>query len=235
MNESSLAFQLELADLYKTGECRGRSGKTIKASGLSSPNNLLTIRNLILEKKPRKTLEVGLAYGGSAVTILRSLADGILDGNFEHSAIDPGQEGFDYAGVEIVSRIGLQANFHFYDGPSDLILPKLAESGERFDLIYIDGYHIFENVFVDMYYSLKILKNGGVILFDDCVDKHIKKVIGFMAANFTGIVQKFPLEKYEPHKSWIKKIANKLGYRQMQAFEKKAEMPRVWNAPFVNF
>jgi predicted O-methyltransferase YrrM len=235
MNKIDLLFQQELAELYNSGKSEGRSGKKIDATGLSSINNLLTIRNIILDKKPTKTLEVGLAYGGSAVTILRSLADGILDGNFEHSAIDPGQEGFDYAGVEIVKRIGFEKNFHFQEGPSDLILPKLAERGERFDLIYIDGYHLFENVFVDMYYSLKILNDGGILLFDDCADKHIKKVIRFMAANLTNIVQKFALEKYEPPKSWLKRFANKLGYRQMKAFEKKSQLPRVWNAPFVDF
>ena len=151
MKENNLLnFDAELARLYKDQSVVGRSGKKITATGLSSTNNLLAIRNIILDKKPRKTLEVGLAYGGSAVTMLRSLADIHPVAEFEHSAIDPGQESFDFAGLEIVGKIGLEQKFHFYGGSSDLILPKLAEEGKRFNLIYIDGYHIFENVFVDM-------------------------------------------------------------------------------------
>jgi hypothetical protein len=86
--------------------------------------------------------------------MLRSLADGHPDTEFEHSAIDPGQEGFDFAGLEIVERIGLDKSFHFYGGPSDLILPKLADEGKCYNLVYIDGYHIFENVFGSSSFSV---------------------------------------------------------------------------------
>ena len=127
MKENNLlSFDAELAQLYKDQSALGRSGKKVLATGLSSINNLLTIRNIILDKKPRKTLEVGLAYGGSAVTMLRTLADGHPDAEFEHSAIDPGQDGFDFAGLEIVGRIGFAKKFHFYGGSSDLILPNLV-------------------------------------------------------------------------------------------------------------
>lgn len=236
MKENNLlSFDAELAQLYKDQAALGRSGKKVLATGLSSINNLLTIRNIILDKKPRKTLEVGLAYGGSAVTMLRTLADGHPDAEFEHSAIDPGQDGFDFAGLEIVGRMGFAKKFHFYGGSSDLILPNLANEGKRYNLIYIDGYHIFENVFIDMYYSIKLLEAGGILIFDDCADKHVKKVIRFINANLSGFMQEFSLDKYHPAKSLIKKMANKLGYRQMYAFEKTADLPRVWDAPFSNF
>ncbi len=235
MGNNKISYQAELSELYRTGKTIGRSGAVVNATGLSSINNLLTIRNIILDKKPRKTLEVGLAYGGSAVTMLRSLSDVHPDTEFAHSAIDPGQESFDFAGLEIVGRIGLEQKFHFYGGSSDLILPKLTEEGKRYDIIYIDGYHIFENVFIDMFYSIKILEIGGILLFDDCADKHVKKVIRFINRNLSGFMQEFSLDKYQPAKSLIKKMANKMGYRQICAFKKTADLPRVWDAPFSNF
>jgi hypothetical protein len=59
MENNKLSFQAELSELYRTGKTIGRSGAVVNATGLSSINNLLTIRNIILDKKPRKTLEDG--------------------------------------------------------------------------------------------------------------------------------------------------------------------------------
>jgi predicted O-methyltransferase YrrM len=38
---------------------------------------------------------------------------------------------------------------------------------ENFDIIYIDGSHKADNVFNDAMESFKILKKGGILLFDD--------------------------------------------------------------------
>ena len=234
-NYNLLNFEPELIRLYKLETAIGRAGIEVPATGLSTVNNLLIIRKLIFIKKPIKTLEIGLGYGGSAAAIVRSLSDCHGGTDFEHSAIDPCQVAFHHAGPELLARAGFEKNFQYYDGPSDLVLPKLAGEGKKYDLIYIDGYHIFESIFIDMYYSIKILNKGGILFFDDCADKHVKKVIRFVSTNLTGYMQAFSLEKFQPSKSLIKKIANKLGYRQMCAFEKTADLPRAWDAPFVKF
>ena len=41
------------------------------------------------------------------------------------------------------------------------------DKGERFDMIYIDGSHEFDEVFVDAYYSYRLLSPGGIMLLDD--------------------------------------------------------------------
>jgi predicted O-methyltransferase YrrM len=46
----------------------------------------------------------------------------------------------------------------------------------RFDLIYIDGSHYYKQVYRDAINSLKILKPGGIIIFDDFLFRFYKKV-----------------------------------------------------------
>ena len=37
-------------------------------------------------------------------------------------------------------------------------------------MIYVDGSHNFEHVFIDAYYSVQLLDMGGVVLFDDSIE-----------------------------------------------------------------
>lgn len=49
--------------------------------------------------------------------------------------------------------------------PSQQALPAIEERG--FDCILIDGNHGFPSVFVDWYYSARLLRLGGIIIVDD--------------------------------------------------------------------
>ena len=59
-------------------------------------------------------------------------------------------------------------------------LLRLVEKGEQFGLVYVDGSHIFEDVFVDAYFGSRLLAEQGIIAFDDCRDLHVLKVIKFI-------------------------------------------------------
>jgi predicted O-methyltransferase YrrM len=45
------------------------------------------------------------------------------------------------------------------------VLPKLP--GEAFDIVYIDGSHVYENVLIDIQNAQKLVRNGGIICGDD--------------------------------------------------------------------
>ena len=71
-HEERLADQFEfcpaLAALLRTSGVVGKSGKVFNNLGaLSSINTLVTLRNLYLDLKPQRTLEVGLCFGASAL------------------------------------------------------------------------------------------------------------------------------------------------------------------------
>jgi predicted O-methyltransferase YrrM len=57
-------------------------------------------------------------------------------------------------------------NFKIHKGYSQKILPTFSEQ-EKYDFIYIDASHRADDTFVDAYYAHKLLKSGGIIIFDD--------------------------------------------------------------------
>ena len=44
---------------------------------------------------------------------------------------------------------------------------------EKFDCIFIDGLHIYEQVKKDIYNSIKFLNHGGIILLHDCLPSNV--------------------------------------------------------------
>jgi predicted O-methyltransferase YrrM len=46
-------------------------------------------------------------------------------------------------------------------------LPKLLAAGEQFDIIFIDGSHYYGDVVIDSQLSWRLLKLGGVLIWDD--------------------------------------------------------------------
>ena len=59
-----------------------------------------------------------------------------------------------------------EINFNIYKGVSQILLPAF-KSKEKYDFIYIDASHRADDTFVDAYYAHKMLKVGGIIIFDD--------------------------------------------------------------------
>ena len=62
-------------------------------------------------------------------------------------------------------------NFNINKGYSQHILPTLVEQDKQYDFIYVDASHRADDTFVDAYYAHKMLKPGGLIIFDDFVWK----------------------------------------------------------------
>ena len=54
-------------------------------------------------------------------------------------------------------------------GPSDLTMASLLSLGKQnsFDLVYIDGSHLACDVLCDAVLGFRLLKTGGVMIFDD--------------------------------------------------------------------
>ncbi|NJK39098.1 MAG: class I SAM-dependent methyltransferase [Oscillatoriales cyanobacterium RM2_1_1] len=235
MSTNFLDFSPRLKNIIETGKSIDENRNTIDVAGTSTINNLKVIRGLILDHSPRKTLEIGLAYGASALAILASLREVHPDNNYLHTAIDPFQKtAWKNSALVAIEEENLQENFRFLSDFSCFALPSLYKSEEKFDLVYIDGSHLFEDVLVDFYFVSRLLTLGGVILFDDCSDNHINKVIQFIKSNYRDFLVNFSTEKFT-NKSFPKRLANQLGYRQIEAFRLIAYPPRKWNAQFYKF
>lgn len=71
-------------------------------------------------------------------------------------------------------------NFNIYKGISQYLLPDIEENNKKeYDLIYIDASHRGDDTFVDAYYAHKMLRKGGLLIFDDFgwVDKEQQDLI----------------------------------------------------------
>lgn len=120
------------------------------------------IFNFLKEKKTRKTLEIGLAYGVSTAYIMS--ATGSI-----HYAIDPFQHSQKYRGLGIknIGRLKLKNKLKFIEDFSHAALPGLLKKNQTFNFILIDGGHNFDTVFVDFYFCDLLLEQKGYILLHD--------------------------------------------------------------------
>jgi predicted O-methyltransferase YrrM len=125
------------------------------------------LRDLLIDEGVETVVEVGLAYGSSALAIGEALL--AVDARRPlHVIIDPlqatewsnvGWQKLRSAGLDAIARLVLQ--------PSSLALPRLVAEGVTADAAFVDGSHRFHEVFVDLYFLRKIVRPGGLIVLDD--------------------------------------------------------------------
>jgi predicted O-methyltransferase YrrM len=232
------AFCPVLDEMIQKRLITGRSGKRFHPGALSTSNNLHMLRHLQLELKPRRTLEIGLCFGSSCLLFTATHREMGHQAGRQHLAVDPfQQEAWDDSGLLAIERAGLSDYLDFRPQFSSIILPRLLESGEQFGLIYVDGSHLFEDVFIDAYYTSRLLSEGGVVAFDDCRDSHVRKVIQFIRRNMTEALEEVDLSPYraDQGKSVKYRAARLMGKTQMRAFRRIGDLTRPYNAPLHNF
>jgi predicted O-methyltransferase YrrM len=233
----TLSFCPELDALYRTRRAIGRTGRVFDQVGaLSTTQNVTILRALMMERRPNRTLEIGLSFGGSALALAASHRDLEQPPEHQHVAIDPFQSTvWDDCGREVLERAGLSGFVDVRETLSSLALPALV-SERPFGLIYVDGSHLFEDVFVDAYFCARLLSDDGMMLFDDCTDPHVAKALRFLTTNWQGFVAEVDLSPYRPDGQSVRyKIAKQLGKTQLRAFRRSAPLPREWDAAFHDF
>jgi predicted O-methyltransferase YrrM len=234
----TFSFCPELEDIYRSQRVVGQTGKVFDNLGsLSTPNNLLQLRGLMMERRPERTLEVGLAFGGSALTIAASHRDLGHAANRQHVALDPFQSNSgDNSAVASLERAGLSGYVDVRLQHSSVGLAELFDRHATFDLVYVDGSHLFEDVFVDAYFGFRLLAEGGVILFDDCPIDGVAKVLKFVTTNWQGWISEVDLAPYRTDGQSLRyKIGRQLGKTQLRAFRQTAARPRARDITFHDF
>lgn len=216
---------------------KSRVSESDKGS-MSTTNNLHVINKLTRIKDPLRTLEIGLAFGASALVFLsRHKKKGNEPGRI-HVAIDPYQDSnWGDAGVQLIEKLGLAQWFRLYRNESAITLPTLLSENMLFDMIYVDGSHLFENVFIDAFYCARLLSLNGIILFDDSADAHVAKVIHFIRSNWAPYLREIDLTSYYPdYKNKMRyKAAHFFNKNQLTGFELILPVKRAWNARLVVF
>ena len=125
------------------------------------------LRDMLVAEHARVVVEVGLAYGSSALAIGEALLAQGHQGA-RHVIIDPYQQAFGEAGWQAVVGAGLGGLCALVAERSQLALPRLVAEGFVADAAFVDGSHVFHNVFVDLYFLRELVRPGGLVVLDDC-------------------------------------------------------------------
>jgi predicted O-methyltransferase YrrM len=234
---ADLSFCSELAEIVASGRTTGESGRIFQDLGaLSTLNNLRVLRAFMLQHRCERTLEVGLSFGGSALAIAATHRELHGAAVRQHTAIDPFQESlWDNSGVMALSRAGLSGYVEFRAKLSSVALAELVDEGRTFDLIYVDGSHRFDDVFVDAYFGLRLLSPNGVIFFDDSSTPDVAKVLRYVSTNWGSWTAEIDLVPYRSGgSSLMYRLGRWMGRVQLRAFRRTGGQ-HAWNAPLRPF
>lgn len=234
---SPLDFCPLLSNLYNSGRVVGRTGKVFEELGaLSTINNLLHIRAFMMEFKPQRTLEIGMAFGGSALTFASTHRDLNRPPVGQHTAIDPAQNSYwDDAGRQNLERAGLAGYVEVIEQLSAAALPRLITEQQKYDLIYVDGSHQFEDVLIDFVFCHELLNIGGIILFDDSTDSQVAKVLRFIESNYDQIYHAMTPTRGTRMDRLKRRLACMLHKNQLTAFRKHRNGRQNWGKPLKRF
>jgi predicted O-methyltransferase YrrM len=127
------------------------------------------------------SLEIGLAYGFSVIWMLDALRS---RNSSLHVSIDPFEKSrWGGIGLYQVQRLAYETRFNWKNDLSIHALSDLIREAAKFDFVFIDGNHRFDDVIVDFYLSDQILKPGGLIAFDDMWMPSIQSAVSFVLNN----------------------------------------------------
>jgi predicted O-methyltransferase YrrM len=144
------------------------------------------LRDVLIREGAQVVIEVGLAYGVSALAIAEALAVTVgADAN--HVIIDAFQDHFGDSGWDALTRVGWDSCTLLRER-SQTALPRLLSQGLVADAAFVDGSHIFHNVFVDLVLLRSLIRPGGLIVLDDCDLPSVATAVDYFERN-TGWVR----------------------------------------------
>lgn len=119
-------------------------------------NSAELLEQMILIQRPKAVLEIGTAIAYSAIRIASKLRKkGIVD------TIEMSEDNIELA-REFIEKAGLEEKINLIFGDALEVLPKL---NKKYDFIFLDAdKEDYEKLF---YFSLMLLKKGGMIFIDN--------------------------------------------------------------------
>jgi predicted O-methyltransferase YrrM len=124
------------------------------------------LRDVLVAENAHVVIEIGLAYGSSALAIGEALVSQEHQAP-QHVIIDAYQHDFADAGWEALGAANLANVCTLLKERSQIALPRMAAEGFTADAAFIDGSHIFHNVFVDLCFLRELVRPGGLLVLDD--------------------------------------------------------------------
>lgn len=208
-------FRSALVSMYDGEPQLGSDGERHSLDGTAvGPEQGTWLYDLCRKAKPKKTLEIGLAYGFSTVYFLAAIRE---NGAGHHTAVDPFQNGrWHGIGGRQPQNLGMSDSFCLIEEKSVAALVHFANRAEKFEMIFIDGNHRFDDALVDFTLSAELCPMGGYIILDDMWMPSIRRAVSFIRSN---------RKDFEELKTPTRNVA---------AFRRVGEDTRAWNH-YANF
>ena len=156
-----------LEDIFETNSIEiDCSGERISLHSHTSKEQGIFLQDIFDVVKPKRTVEVGFAYGISAMFILEKHRQmGASEG--AHIVIEPDSY-WGTAALHNIEKEGLGKYLQIRKDYSDKILTQLFHENYRIQYAYVDTTKQFDVVMQDFYFINKILDVEGVVILDDC-------------------------------------------------------------------
>ena len=168
-----------IQDIYASGKVVGKDGKVHELHSAIDPEEGRFIYNII-EKDPSlcTCLEIGCAYGLASLHICAALQN---RPGATHTIIDPFQRSsWDGVGIRNLEDAGIDI-VHLIEKKSEFALPELLADGEeRFDFVFIDGWHTFDHTLLDCFYATRLLRKDGILVIDDVTYPAVRRVVEYL-------------------------------------------------------
>jgi predicted O-methyltransferase YrrM len=130
----------------------------------------------VKEHNLSRTLEIGLAHGASACSIMSAH-------HGTHTCMDPFQDQYGNLGLENLASLGYSDRLEFHQDFSYMVLPQLLAAKRNFDFAFIDGNHLYDAIFVDFFFVDLLLADQGYVLFHDAWMRGTQLVASFIRRN----------------------------------------------------
>lgn len=208
-------FRSMLRSMYDREPQIGSDGQrhTMLENTRIIPEQGMWLYSLCRQVKPKAILEIGLAYGFSTIYFLAAIRENGL-GN--HTAVDPFQDDWQGIGKLQAQKLDMGDCFRLVEEMSAPALVHFADRGEMFDVIFIDGNHVFDAIVVDFALSAELCPMGGHIILDDMWMPSTRTAAAFIRTN---------REDFEEVSTPVSNVA---------AFRRISKDARDWNH-FVEF
>ncbi len=228
-----------IQEILEKRTTRSVNGKTVNVLGQISAHEGELIRKCIEETNAEVSVEVGLAFGTSAMFICEYLKK---SNRTRHYVIDPFQmyeASYGGIGINNLKKSGFGDIVEFIDKPSQLALPELEQRKITVDFAFIDGWHTFDHTLVDFFFTDRIMRKGGIIVLDDTDWPAVSKLVSFIKSNRSyEFVDGTPPRTFKKGssgnpmnslKSMFKKAAKEVPLYGAMAFRKISNDSRSWD------
>lgn len=147
----------------------------------------------------------------------------------QYHIIDPYQNtDWENIGKTNLDRAGFAGGYILHQEPSELCLPHLLAQKLTVDFAFVDGFHTFDHTLVDFFYLNRMMKVGGIIVFDDILLPSIQKLCAYICGYPCYRELPFPAEFLQRREVRVRRMMQS-PLSRLIAFQKTAEDTRPWN------